>query len=194
MGIRHIVGVSDMKLSQVIGDQIITHALGSCIGIAIHDPHAHVGGILHYMLPQSKLDQEKAAANPFMFGDTGIPSLFVSAYKMGARKENMRVIMAGGAGTRLWPLSSRDKPKHFLKLFGGKSLIELTVDKLRGQIPDDRILILTSIKYKAVAQETLPQIPPENFVYEPCLRDTASAIGLAATVLKTRCPRDESSG
>jgi mannose-1-phosphate guanylyltransferase len=98
------------------------------------------------------------------------------------------VIMAGGAGTRLWPLSNRDKPKHFLKLFGGKSLIELTVDKLRGQIPDDRILILTSIKYKAVAQETLPQIAPENFVYEPCLRDTASAIGLAATVLKTRCP------
>ena len=98
------------------------------------------------------------------------------------------VIMAGGAGTRLWPLSSRDKPKHFLKLFGGKSLIELTVDKLRGHIPDDRILILTSIKYKAIAQDTLPRIPPENFVYEPCLRDTASAIGLAATVLKRRCP------
>jgi mannose-1-phosphate guanylyltransferase len=98
------------------------------------------------------------------------------------------VIMAGGAGTRLWPLSSRDKPKHFLKLFGGKSLIELTVEKLRGHIPDDRILILTSIKYKAIAQDTLPRIPPENFVYEPCLRDTASAIGLAATVLKRRCP------
>ena len=98
------------------------------------------------------------------------------------------VIMAGGAGTRLWPLSSRDKPKHFLKLFGGKSLIELTVDKLCGHIPVDRILILTSIKYKAIAQETLPQIPPENFVYEPCLRDTASAIGLAATVLTRRCP------
>jgi len=78
-------------------------------------------------------------------------------------------------------------PKHFLKLFEGKSLIELIVDKLRGHIPDDRIIILTSVKYKAVAQETLPQIPPENFVYEPCLRDTASAIGLAATVLKTRC-------
>jgi len=97
------------------------------------------------------------------------------------------VVMAGGAGTRLWPLSSKDVPKHFLKLFEGKSLIELTVDKLRGHIPDDRIIILTSVKYKAVAQEALPQIPPENFVYEPCLRDTASAIGLAATVLKTRC-------
>jgi len=95
--------------------------------------------------------------------------------------------MAGGAGTRLWPLSSRDVPKHFLKLFDGKSLIELTVDKLRGHIPDDRIIILTSVKYKAVAHKTLPQIPPENFVYEPCLRDTASAIGLAATVLRTRC-------
>jgi len=95
--------------------------------------------------------------------------------------------MAGGAGTRLWPLSSRDVPKHFLKLFDGKSLTELTVDKLRGHIPDDRIIILTSVKYKSIAQQTLPQIPPENFVYEPCLRDTASAIGLAATVLKTRC-------
>ncbi|TWU28955.1 mannose-1-phosphate guanylyltransferase [Novipirellula artificiosorum] len=99
------------------------------------------------------------------------------------------VVMAGGAGTRLWPLSSKDKPKHFLKLFGGRSLIELTVDKLRDHLPNDRILILTSTKYKAIAQETLPQIPAQNFVYEPCLRDTASAIGLAATVLKTRCPR-----
>lgn len=97
------------------------------------------------------------------------------------------VVMAGGAGTRLWPLSSRDVPKHFLKLFDGRSLIELTVDKLSGHIPTERIIILTSVKYQAVAQQTLPQIPPENFVYEPCLRDTASAIGLAATVLQTRC-------
>jgi mannose-1-phosphate guanylyltransferase len=98
------------------------------------------------------------------------------------------VVMAGGAGTRLWPLSSRDKPKHFLRLFGGRSLIELTVDKLRGHVPEDRILVLTSVKYRAVARQTLPQIPAENFIYEPCLRDTASAIGLAATVLRARHP------
>ena len=67
-------------------------------------------------------------------------------------------------------------------------MIELTVDKLRGQLPEDRILVLTSVKYREVAQSTLPQIPPENFIYEPCLRDTASAIGLAATVLRSRCP------
>ncbi len=97
------------------------------------------------------------------------------------------VVMAGGAGTRLWPLSSKDTPKHFLKLFDGKSLIELTVDKLKDHIPDDRIIILTSVKHKALAQQTLPRIPPENFVYEPCIRDTASAIGLAAAVLQKRC-------
>jgi mannose-1-phosphate guanylyltransferase len=97
------------------------------------------------------------------------------------------VVMAGGGGSRLWPLSSHDRPKQFLKLFGGRSLIELTVEKLRGHVSEDRIIILTGAKYRAVAQETLPQFPAENFVYEPCLRDTASAIGLAATVLKTRC-------
>ncbi len=97
------------------------------------------------------------------------------------------VIMAGGAGTRLWPLSSQNTPKHFLKLFDGRSLIELTVDKLDGHIPVDRILILTSVKYTSIARQTLPQIPEDNFIHEPCLRDTASAIGLAATVLRNRC-------
>lgn len=94
---RYTVGVSDMKLSSQEGDIIVTHALGSCIGIAIYDPVACVGGILHYMLPISKADSIKADNNPFMFGDTGIPLLFQEAYKIGAKKENLRVVMAGGA-------------------------------------------------------------------------------------------------
>jgi mannose-1-phosphate guanylyltransferase len=97
------------------------------------------------------------------------------------------VVMAGGAGTRLWPLSSKNKPKHLLKLFDGKCLIELTIEKLKDYIPDDRIIILTSVYYKELTQQTLTQIPPENFICEPCVRDTASAIGLAATILKLRC-------
>lgn len=97
------------------------------------------------------------------------------------------VIMAGGAGTRLWPLSTKNKPKHLLRIFNGKSLIELTTDKLKSLIPDDRILVLTSINYKQLTQQTLPNIPPDNFICEPCIRDTASAIALAATVLKQRC-------
>ncbi|NLW77490.1 MAG: chemotaxis protein CheD [Methanomicrobiales archaeon] len=94
---RYIVGVSDMKLSKNAGDIIVTHALGSCIGIAIHDPDIKVGGILHYMLPKSSIDEIKANNNPFMFGDTGIPCFFQEAYKLGARKENLRVVMAGGS-------------------------------------------------------------------------------------------------
>jgi chemotaxis protein CheD len=94
---QYTVGVSDMKVSNGSGDVIVTHALGSCIGIAIHDPVANVGGILHYMLPVAKVDPEKAINNPMMFGDTGVPQLFKEAYRRGARKENLRVSMAGGA-------------------------------------------------------------------------------------------------
>lgn len=91
------VGVSDMKLSTLAGDIIVTHALGSCLGVAIHDPKACVGGILHYMLPLSQVDANKAADNPCMFGDVGIPLLFQQAYDQGATKENIRVVIAGGA-------------------------------------------------------------------------------------------------
>ncbi len=94
---KHIVGVSDMKLSRTSGEVIVTHALGSCIGVAIHDPVACVGGILHYMLPRSNVDPEKARQKPCMFGDTGIPLLFQEAYRLGAAKENLRVVIAGGA-------------------------------------------------------------------------------------------------
>jgi len=94
---KYTVGVSDMKVSSAAGDVIVTHALGSCIGVAIHDPISSVGGILHYMLPMSKADIAKAEQNPFMFGDTGIPLLFEEAYKFGAKKESLRVVIAGGA-------------------------------------------------------------------------------------------------
>lgn len=92
-----VVGIAEMQLSTRSDDLIVTHALGSCIGITIHDPYAGVGGILHYMLPLSSLDEAKAAKNPFMFGDSGIPELFKAAYRAGATKENLRVCMAGGA-------------------------------------------------------------------------------------------------
>jgi chemotaxis protein CheD len=94
---KYTVGVSDMKVSGSPGDVIVTHALGSCIGIAVHDPEAGVGGILHYMLPLSSVDNTKADKNPMMFGDTGIPLLFEEAYRLGAKKERLRVVMAGGA-------------------------------------------------------------------------------------------------
>jgi chemotaxis protein CheD len=92
-----IVGISDIKVSNNVSDVIVTYALGSCIGIAVYDPVVKVGGLLHYMLPDSTLDSNKARENPEMFADTGIPTLFKSCYKLGADKRRMIVKAAGGA-------------------------------------------------------------------------------------------------
>jgi chemotaxis protein CheD len=95
--VKIIVGVSDMKVSNEIESTIVTYSLGSCIGVAIYDSVARVGGLLHYMLPESSLDSTKAQKNPCMFADTGIPTLFKSAYKLGAKKQRMKVVIAGGS-------------------------------------------------------------------------------------------------
>ncbi len=92
-----IVGVSDMKVSNDPQDTLITYSLGSCIGVVIYDPTVKVGGLLHFMLPESELDKDKAKKNPYMFADTGIPALFKQTYKLGAAKQRMRVVVVGGA-------------------------------------------------------------------------------------------------
>ena len=88
-----------MKISAQSGDEIVTYALGSCVGIAIFDPVACVGGMVHVMLPSSSIDMAKAADNPCMFVDTGVPRLFLDCYKAGANKNRLEVIAAGGACT-----------------------------------------------------------------------------------------------
>lgn len=97
LAMRHIVGVSEMKVSGCDGDMIVTHSLGSCIGVSIHDPHARVGGLLHFQLPLSRENPDRARENPFMYADTGIPLLFKAAYNLGANKGRIIVKVAGGA-------------------------------------------------------------------------------------------------
>lgn len=92
-----IIGIGDCKVSKDTGDTLVTHALGSCIAVLIHDPIAHVAGLLHFMLPESSLDPDKAATRPFVFADTGIPRLFQGAYQLGAIKARLHVLAAGGA-------------------------------------------------------------------------------------------------
>jgi len=92
-----IVGVADMKVSDDPSVTLVTHSLGSCIGLTVYDPVVKVGGMLHYMLPESQLDSNKARNNPWMFADTGIPILFKSCYKLGAVKGRMIVKVAGGS-------------------------------------------------------------------------------------------------
>jgi chemotaxis protein CheD len=92
-----VVGISDLKCSGQQNDVIITYALGSCIAVVIYDPIARVGGMLHFMLPDSTLDKTKATATPGMFADTGVPLLFKSCYQLGADKKRLIVKVAGGA-------------------------------------------------------------------------------------------------
>jgi len=92
-----VVGISDLKVSNDINDVLLTYALGSCVGVTVYDPVVKVGGLLHFMLPESSLDIRKAGENPAMFADTGIPLLFKTCYELGAKKKRMIVKVAGGA-------------------------------------------------------------------------------------------------
>lgn len=94
---RLVVGIADLQMTADPRALLVTYALGSCIGVTIFDPVARVGGMLHLMLPQASLSPEKAKNCPCMFADTGVPLLFTKAYELGAKKERMVVVAAGGA-------------------------------------------------------------------------------------------------
>ncbi len=95
--VDRVVGIAEMCVSRDPAERLITYALGSCLGVVVHDPVAHVGGLLHVMLPLSEIDPEKAQHNPCLFVDTGVPELFRACYRAGATKERLVVKVAGGA-------------------------------------------------------------------------------------------------
>lgn len=92
-----IVGVADCRVSSVKDHVLVTYALGSCIGMTVYDPVTYVGGLLHFMLPDSTIDPAKGATNPFKFADTGIPKLLDMVTKEGANRRRLVVRIAGGA-------------------------------------------------------------------------------------------------
>ena len=99
------------------------------------------------------------------------------------------VIMAGGGGTRLWPLSRKEKPKQLLSLLGKETLFQSTVARLEKLFPPERIVIVTVAELAREMQEQVPSIPAENYLIEPAPRGTASVVALAAAVLKKRDPQ-----
>ena len=92
-----VVQMADCRVADVPGQVLATYALGSCIGLAVHDPQANVGGLLHFMLPDSGIDPARGRENPFMFADTGIPLLLDRVCRKGASKQRLMVHAAGGA-------------------------------------------------------------------------------------------------
>lgn len=96
---------------------------------------------------------------------------------------NYAVVMAGGTGKRLWPLSRKNRPKQVLKLLAGQNLLEQCISRLVPIFDVRNILVLTNADYIDLVRETSSQVPHQNVIPEPTVRDTAGAIGLAATVL-----------
>ena len=101
---------------------------------------------------------------------------------------NYAVVMAGGSGTRLWPLSRQRRPKQTLPLTCDRSLYQLAVDRLTALFPLERILVITCSDHAALLRQQPPQLPDENYLIEPEGRGTAPAIGLAALHLQRRDP------
>lgn len=103
---------------------------------------------------------------------------------------NNLVILAGGVGSRFWPISSDSLPKQFLDILGcGKTLIQLTADRFKNIVPDENIWVVTSSEYESLVHEQLPQVPLQNILCEPCRRNTAPCICYVSWKIKKRNPR-----
>lgn len=98
------------------------------------------------------------------------------------------VVMAGGGGTRLWPVSRQARPKQLLHFASSESLFQSAVRRMEGLFPNERILVVTTQEQSVQLQDQCPQIPPENYLLEPMPRGTAAVVGLAAAVLNQRDP------
>ena len=100
------VDISDLKVSDNENDILVTYSLGSCVGVSLYDPIEKIGGLIHCMLPLSKVDRDKARKNPYMFVDTGVSKMLQELYDRGAKKKNLIAKLAGGA-------KLLDKKKYF---------------------------------------------------------------------------------
>ena len=94
------------------------------------------------------------------------------------------LIMAGGRGTRFWPLSTDEKPKQFLNLIGNETMIQMTVNRIKPSIPLERIFVCTGKKYVDLVKEQLPELPERNIIIEPEGRNTAPCIALSALIIE----------
>lgn len=98
------------------------------------------------------------------------------------------VVFAGGVGTRLWPLSRKNSPKQFEKILGDKSTLQLAVGRLSPDFASKDIYVATGKKYEKIVRAQLPEIPAENFILEPAVRDVGPAVGMAMSIIGKEYP------
>ena len=107
-----------------------------------------------------------------------------------ARMNNHLVIMAGGVGSRFWPMSTAETPKQFIDVLGvGKSLLQLTVERFADLVQPENIWVVTNMKYADIVKEQLPTMPEGNILCEPCRRNTAPCIAYVSWRIKSKDPK-----
>ena len=107
-----------------------------------------------------------------------------------AKTNNHLVIMAGGVGSRFWPMSTEEKPKQFIDVLGiGKTLIQLTVERFGDLVAPEDVWVVTNQKYAPIVEEQLPNIPKSNILCEPCRRNTAPCIAYVSWRIKSNDPK-----
>ncbi|MCQ2212085.1 MAG: mannose-1-phosphate guanylyltransferase [Bacteroidaceae bacterium] len=107
-----------------------------------------------------------------------------------SKADNNLVIMAGGVGSRFWPMSTPECPKQFIDVFGtGRTFIQMTFDRFKGLVDPDNVWVVTSEKYADIVKEQLPEIPQSNILLEPCRRNTAPCIAYVSWRIKSRNPK-----
>ena len=111
-----VVLVSDARISKEPGTTLVTYSLGSCIAVTLYDPACKIGGMIHYQLPSSDMDEDRARRDPFMFADTGLHLLINKMLEMGADKKRMTVKAAGGAAMAAGPKGFDIGKRNFLSL------------------------------------------------------------------------------
>ncbi|MBE0617167.1 MAG: chemotaxis protein CheD [Proteobacteria bacterium] len=97
MATVHVVGISDCKVSNDARDTLVTYALGSCVGVALYDPHSRAGGLLHVLLPNSQFRSSAREFNPSMYADTGLLGMLEGLLRLGVAKHRLVAKLAGGA-------------------------------------------------------------------------------------------------
>lgn len=107
-----------------------------------------------------------------------------------SRNNNHLVIMAGGVGSRFWPMSTEETPKQFIDVLGvGRSLLQLTRDRFESVVPHDNIWVVTNRKYVHMVQQQLPDMPTNHILCEPCRRNTAPCIAYVSWRIKAQDPK-----
>lgn len=142
----HTVGIAEMMVSKGNGDILITYSLGSCVGLTLYDPVLQVGGIIHCMLPLSKLDEEKSKKKPCMFTDSGITKLLDDVFKLGVKRHNLLAKVAGGGAPLKTPNSFNigDRNLVVLRKILWKNDILIAAEDVGGTKPRTMKLCIAS--------------------------------------------------